>query len=112
MLMKTFTRDNGTKVKETGMAYLRKETEITLKVIGLMTREKDKDHTILVRRISFLLESGLMINLNVESIPKLRMKMLLLRKRNLIFSINILYLIFHRFSLLTQQDYSREQWKL
>ena len=105
MLMKTFTRDNGTKVKETGMAYLRKETEITLKVIGLMTREKDKDHTILVRRISFLLESGLMTNLNVESIPKLRMKMLLQRKRNLIFSINILYLIFHRFSLQTQQDY-------
>lgn len=54
MLMKTFTRDNGMKVKETGTACLQRETEITSKVIGLMTREKDKDHTTLVRKISFL----------------------------------------------------------
>ena len=112
MPMKTFMKDNGMKVKETGMECSQRETEITSKVIGLMTREKDKVHTTSVRKTSCLLENGLTTNQSVEFIPKLKTKMLLPRKRNLISLINTLYLIFPRFSLQIQQDYLKELWKL
>lgn len=111
MQMKTSMKASGMKAKEMGMEFSQKETEITLKVIGLMIREKDKDHTTSARRISCSLENGLMISLNVECIRKLKMKMLLQRKRNLISLISTHYLICLKFSQQIQQVFLKMQWK-
>jgi hypothetical protein len=59
--------------------------EITLKVIGSMINEKVREVIILVKRINFLLVSGLMTNQNVVSILKWKTKMLLHEIRSLTF---------------------------
>lgn len=43
-----------------------------MRAIGLMIREKDKDHTTSATKENYLLASGLMISQKVESIQKLR----------------------------------------
>lgn len=58
MQMKTFMKASGMKENEMGMESSQNETEITLKVIGLMISEKVKDLIILARRTNFSLENG------------------------------------------------------
>ena len=43
-----------------------------MRAIGLMIRERDKDHIILVTKENYSLVSGLMISPKVEFIQKLR----------------------------------------
>ena len=73
--METFTKDNGTKVNETDMEYLRKEMVIILKDTGLMTKEKVRAHTFTATRTNFLLVNGLMTNQKQECTPRSKMKM-------------------------------------
>jgi len=77
MRMKTFMRGNGMKAKEMGTGFLQRETVIISKAIGSMIKEKAREATTSVKRINYLLVNGLMTNLNVEFIQKLKMKMLL-----------------------------------
>ena len=70
--MKTFMKVNGMKVKEMGMESSQRGMEIILRVIGSMIKEKDKAVTIIMIKINYLLENGLMINLRQEYIQRLR----------------------------------------
>lgn len=74
--MEISMKANGMREREMVMAFLLREMEIILKVIGSMTSVKDKALISTVTKTSSLLESGLMINQRLEYIPKLRMKML------------------------------------
>ena len=50
------------KVKEMGMESSQRGMEIILRVIGSMIKEKDKAVTIIMIKINYLLENGLMIS--------------------------------------------------
>jgi len=109
--MKTFMKASGMKENEMGMESSQNETEITLKGIGSMISERDKDLITSVRRTNFSLENGLMINPNVAFTLKLKMKTLLQRKRSLTSLINTHYQIYLKSNLLTQQVYLKVLWK-
>ena len=68
--MKTFMKVNGMKVKEMGMESSQRGMEIILRVIGSMIKEKDKAVTIIMIKINYLLENGLMISQKQEYILK------------------------------------------
>ena len=73
---------NGMKENEMDMVSLPKETVITSRVIGLMTKERVKVLTSTATKTSFSSESGLMTNPRLVFTPKLKMKMLTKAQRN------------------------------
>lgn len=85
---KTYTKDNGTKANVTDMESWPKEMETTSKVIGLRTNVKVRVLISITTKISFLLENGWKINLRLEFIRRLKMRMKTKAQRNLILRMN------------------------
>jgi hypothetical protein len=111
MQMKIYMKDNGMKVKEMGMVCWLKETEIISKDIGSTIWEKDKAVTIIMIKISCLLENGWMINLKQGFILRLKM----MKLRNIIKNhISLIHMYCHQYLNWNWQiprRYWRELWK-
>lgn len=70
-----FTKECGIWATEAGMGCSQSDAEITLKAIGLMTKEKAKDLTSFVKKTKFLLDNGWMIHQRREYTLKLRIRL-------------------------------------
>jgi hypothetical protein len=74
-----------------------------------MTRGKVKDHISIAIKINFLLENGLMINLKLGYIQKLKMKMLKRVLKDHIFKIHMFFHLFQNLNLLILLVFLKKQ---